>query len=340
MKELMIKADGPLVMPDHLRNFNGTVGTALMKGVGGMFNRIGLKGNRFRMVVSGQEQAVRDENYIDVVIVGAAPDTQRVFYASKYSGNDENSAPSCYSRDGKVPAEDVHQPQSTKCDTCPQNQVGSAMTDGGKKTRAWGYTRRLAVYVVGDDPTRVFALDVKAMGLFGDSNAGQQQYNLNDFAKWCSARGVAPSTLLVRISFDTRESVPKLLFKPVMFITQDLAEIVSNLIDAEATKQTVAVTMKTVDNPVDEAPDTFTAVARPAQAAAPVDTRQAQAPAAVVQTPVRRGRPPAGTAEAPAAPAVAVPAPAAPTARPAPAPVMQEGPEDVELEALLASLGE
>lgn len=342
-KELLIPVgnSGQLAIPEHLRNFNGGVGKSLMEGVGGMFNRIGLKGNRFRMVVSGQEVAVRDENYVDVVIVGAAAGNQRIFYDSKYSGADDNSLPTCYSVDGKTPAENVVLKQSHRCDVCPKNEVGSAMTDNGKKTRACGFFRRLAVWVVGDEPDRVFALDVRAMGLFGDSKPGSNQYSLNDYAKWCSARGIDPSTLVTRISFDTDQSVPKLLFKPAMFITNDLVDIVGHLVDASSTHDIINVNMRTADGEGHDNPaplgDSFQTT--PQRAAAPA----AEPAPTVVQSAPRRGRPPANkTQEAPVVQTAPTPRPVQQAAPVQAAPVIDEAPVvegEQDLADLLKSLG-
>lgn len=337
-RELIIptgSTGGALAIPAHLQGFSG-VGKALMEGIGGGFNRIGLKGNRFRMIVGGQELTVRDENYVDVVIVGAAPGVQRLFYDTKYGSGEDKAPPTCYSRDGKSPADDVARPQASKCDLCPQNQVGSAFTDNGKKTRACSFFRRLVLWVVGDDPDRVFTLDVKAMGLFGDSKPASNQFSLGDYAKWCSARGIDPSTLVTRISFDTDESVPKLLFKPAMFITPDLTDVVATLVTADQTHAAVAVNMRTVDRSAESdnpAPlgDSFSTNA-PAQASKPEPPPVKQART--------RAAPVARVMQAPL-PAESEPAPVVRTAptptRPAP---VVAADDDSDLADLLASLGD
>lgn len=337
-RELIIApGNQQLLVPAHLQGFNSGVGKALMEGVGGAFNRIGLKGNRFRMIVGGQELTVRDENYVDVVIVGAAPGTQRLYYDTKYGNGEEKTPPTCYSRDGKTPSEDVTNKQSSRCDICPQNQVGSAFTDNGKKTRACSFFRRLVVWVVGDDPDRVFTLDVKAMGLFGDSKQATNQFSLSDYAKWCSARGIDPSTLVTRISFDTDESVPKLLFKPAMFITPDLTDIVATLVNADQTHAAAEVSMRTVDRSGE--------VDAPAPLGDSFQTTQRVAtpePAPTV-APARRGRPPSKPVVVPAATATQAPPPEvtrpAPTRSVAPAPVVADS-DDADLADLLASLGD
>src|SRR5690606_26648259 len=71
---------------------------------------------------------------LDIVIVGAAEHTSRSYYVGE--------SLQCYSADGVTP--DVQEPQAPGCRGCPQNQIGSRITNG-RKAKACGYVHRFAV---------------------------------------------------------------------------------------------------------------------------------------------------------------------------------------------------
>lgn len=332
--------NGPAQLPAHLQGQGTGVGTALMAAIGDMRNRISLKGNRFRQVMNGQEIGVWDENYLDVIIVGVVPTVSRLFYKDKFSQTGDNKPPTCYSVDNITPADDVHQKQSDKCATCPQNIKGSRTSEDGFQSRACGFFRRLVIILPGD-PT-LYYIDVKAMGLFGDSQKERNLYNLNDYAKFLNTNGVDASVLVTRLSFDTDESVPKLFFKPARYVEPDEWEDVKTVTDGGQVTEYLVINMKTVDisaevsadqagvdegveeyqeQPVVEtapapAPRQAAPAARPAASPAPRQAAPAQQPAPRQAAPAQRQAAPA-TAPRQAAPAQrqAAPAQAAPAQR-------------------------
>src|SRR5674476_1451959 len=171
--------------PAYLQAYRSSIGKNLVMGGGGR-KRIGLKGNRFRLVVNGQEEGIIDENYLDLIMVGAAPGVSRIYYADAYDPG-VKQPPTCYSKKGDVPEADSHVVQSESCATCPQNEKGSRVTDTGGKVKACGYFKRLAV-VMPSDLTRVFQLDCKSMSIFGDSKSAQNKFSLKDFSKKLETR--------------------------------------------------------------------------------------------------------------------------------------------------------
>jgi len=370
---LAITGNGPMQLPAHLAGTNFGVTTDLLSGMYTGGNRIGLKGSRFRLVVGGVEEGVIQENYLDSIILGAAPAISRVYYADAYKTG-ENQPPTCYSADGIVPNEDVKIKQSDKCMTCPMNAKGSKIQDG-KQYKACGYFRRVVVMLAGDTERRdVFKLDVKSGGLFGDNTANEK--NLNDYIKMIATRGVDAGAVVTRISFDTDSSVPKLLFKPQRFITEEEMAAVSDLVESDEVKNLKTVTMSTLDvsgeeptsgdAPVEEeiapppaqrpAPQRAAAPAAqraPAPAPAPTPAPQrtapqrqatqapAPAPAATQRPATQRPAPTTQRANAPAVESnVAAPQRAAPqrTAPPVQEPEVTEVGTDDELADLLASL--
>lgn len=296
-------------LPAHLQGQGLGVGTALMAAIGDMRNRIGLKGNRFRQIVQGQEVGVFDENYLDVIIVGVVPSLSRLFYKDKYKNSGDNSPPTCYSVDNVTPADDVKQKQNPICGTCQQNVKGSAFTEDGYATKACGYFRRLVVMLPGD--VSLYTLDVKSMGLFGESQKERGLFNLNEYAKFLNNNGVDASVLITRLSFDTEQSVPKLMFKALCYISESEVIDVKQVSEGGQIEEYLLINMKTVDLSGEQVLTDETG-----------DDVEAEQPE-IQQAPVRQA-PPAQTAPttrqaAPTRPATTAPAQTAPARQPAPA---------------------
>jgi hypothetical protein len=312
---MLIQGDGPLALPAHLQGLAGLgVGKSLMAAIGDTRNRIGLKGNRFRQVINGQEVGVWDENYLDVIIVGVVPTLSRIWYEGKYKSGGDNAPPACYSVDNVTPAADVTNPPSTTCAQCPKNIKGSRIGDDGHEGKACSYFRRMAIMLPGDDT--LYYVDVKAMGLFGESNKSLNQFSMNDYAKFLETRGVDASLVITRLSFDTDSSVPKLLFKPYGYIDEYDAQRISAISETNAIQEYLTINMKTVDISKEvSADDTAEDVAEP-EAATP-----APAPVAARPAPQTAPRPAPATTVAPRPTPATRPAQAAPAARPAAKPV-------------------
>jgi hypothetical protein len=332
--ELTFNPSGPANLPAHITGVDLGVTKELMAAMFQGGNRIGLKGSRFRLVVNGKEEGVFDENYLDVIILGAAPAVSRMYYEGTYKQGDQAS-PACYSADGITPAMDVKSKQDDKCMTCPQNVKGSKNVDGNLY-KACGYFRRVVVMLAGDvDERRVFKLEVRAGGLFGDGTSDGKKQNLNDYIKMVGNRGIDVAMLATRISFDTNSSVPKLLFEPNRYISAEELEAVRELVASDEVKNLKEVTMATVDLSHEVAADETPAAEAPQQPAA------AQRPA-----PQQPSRPapqrPQTTAQQPARPDSAPqrPTPAAPTPirKNVPVPAATEVADDAALEDILNGL--
>lgn len=244
-QELMLSSNQPLVIPEHLRGANLGVNTALLATAGMGGNRIGFKANRFRVILNGKEEAVIEDNHLDVIVLGAVGTISRIFYEGAYEA-DTKAAPSCYSADGLAPAEDVKNKQAARCDLCPQNQKGSKVV-GSQKIKACAYFQRLVVMLPGDESGNLYRVDVKAMGLFGDSKPSVNKFNLRDYAKMVANRGVDVASLITRLSFDIDSSVPKLLFAPNRFINDVEYAVVSAKVGSPEVEALLKIDMTTVD---------------------------------------------------------------------------------------------
>lgn len=315
MSELtLFDSNTALVVPDYL-NFEVRPLAREIAPVKGA-DYISLKGNRFRCVVGGQEMDPFDTTYLDVVILGSEASTSRVYYSTKYDPNAEAVPPTCYSVDGKKPADNVANKQAAQCDLCPQNVKGSSITGDGVG-KACSYFRRLAVMIVGDPEGRIWRLDVKSMGLFGPSYTQARKFNLNDYAKAVSRTQFEFQQLITRLSFDSNVSVPKLLFEARNVIDVQTAELVKrNLANYAAVEELYKVEYgsgKPAAVPALEAP---VMTGPPAPQAAP----QAASSVVVMRTPVPSSAPAAPVQTTMPFPSAA-PAPSATIAPSTPAPV-------------------
>lgn len=265
--------EGTANLPAHLFAADGSATAQLLGGLGGEGrNRIGLKGARFRLVHAGQEVAVKDESYLDVVILGANAAVSRTYYAGKYDQT-KKEKPTCFSPDGVAPHKDSVTPQSTKCATCPQNEKGSKIYEDGTKGRACGFSKRLAVTLPGDPDQTVYQLDVKALSIFGDGMPAKRLYTLAEYTKLLASQNFNVTALVTRVSFDTDVSVPKLYFTPqAPIVDASVAANMQKLAKSKETQKLLEVTPDSVDLTGEvDAPEPFAqpATVKPAAVAAP-----------------------------------------------------------------------
>ena len=321
-------------LPAHLTTFNSGLSTDLAIGGAGR-NRLSLKGNRFRLIVAGQEEAVLESTSLEIIIVGASPGVGRIYYEGSYAEG-EKTHPVCYSSNGVEPGPDVTHPQSLKCANCPQNQKGSKITVDNVKTKACTYFKRLAVALTTEvDPEhRIFQLDGKAMTIFGEGQPEQNKFTLTEYANNLKTRGWDPAHLITKLTFDVDSSVPKLYFSPVRMLNEEEAPWVQDLINSEEVKNVVTI------NAITDTSDANSEEAAPA-ADAPVET---VAPKATAKpTPAAQAKPTVVKATAVPPKVVGAPkaAPAATVVKVAPkpaAPVVAETAGDSELDDFLKQL--
>ena len=85
---LVPQQNGQLALPDYLQGSNFGVTENLLQGMFQGGNRIGLRNSRFRLIVGGVEEGIIQENYLDTIILAAAPAVSRVYYQGNFDPND------------------------------------------------------------------------------------------------------------------------------------------------------------------------------------------------------------------------------------------------------------
>jgi hypothetical protein len=194
------------VIPDYLREASDATTKDIAGSSGG--KQISIKGGVWRMVVGGEEVAKNEERAMNIVVISAGKGVSRTFYADKYEEG-KDIKPACWSAEGVVPNEEVPEPQSKTCATCPQNIEGS----GDGKSRACRYSKRLAVTLENDISGNIYRLSVPAKSYFGKADGDKMP--LQAYGKFLSGHGIPITGVVTEARFDTAEAVPVLKFRAV-----------------------------------------------------------------------------------------------------------------------------
>ncbi len=220
-------------------------------GGGGGGKRISIKGGVFRLLSDGKEIASIEDRHLDVVVVNAAANIGRTFYAGAYDP-EKSAAPDCWSADGDKPSPESKNPQSSTCATCPQNMKGSGSAD----SRACKFSQRLAVVLESDMDGDVLQLQVPAASLFGQAEG--ENMPLKAYANWLGAQSISPEMVVTRMKFDTKAQSPKLFFRPTRWLDEEEHDIVVAKGATEDAKKAVTMTVAKTDKaataPILEAP--------------------------------------------------------------------------------------
>lgn len=229
----------PLVNSDLFKSLMES--TNNLAGSGGGMPRISIRGMRFRQVIGGEQVQIRKEDYLDVVILEAAP-VSRTYYGTKY--DPENPAPpTCWSADDRTPSPDVpdDQKQASACNSCPMNIKGSGQGGG----RACRFGQRIAVAVDGDMDT-VYQMQLPGASIFGAAENGQMP--MQAYAKLLSAHKTPHIAVVTRMSFDENSETPKLFFKPERPLDEAELQAAVKLREHPDVERALTLTVAQADN--------------------------------------------------------------------------------------------
>ena len=177
------------------------------------------RGDDVELVVKpGTEDDPEPASRLQLVILRSNKGVARTYYEDAYvEGSDD--PPTCYSNDGVRPEADSEDRQSKMCATCPNAQWGSRMTESGKKGKACGEVKRLAVAPAGqlNDPMllRVPPTSLKTWDKYVDT---------------LLKRGINPTQVITGISFDPAFSHQVMVFKPAGFVTDEMVPALSEVL--------------------------------------------------------------------------------------------------------------
>lgn len=223
--------------------------TRAVAGVGGgNSKRISIKGGVFRKVVGGKEIGTIEDRHMNVIFARMSPNPARQFYTGRYVEG-ERAAPICWSTDSKTPDADVESPQARTCDTCPQSVKGSGQGGQGTACRlSW----RTAV-VLPDDPSGdVMQLVLPATSSFGKEENGKWPFR--PYMQMLANHNISGSSVITKMSFDTKSPVPRVLFSPVAAVTEDVLNIINEQGQTLSAENAIKLTVFKTDSSADAAP--------------------------------------------------------------------------------------
>lgn len=185
---------------------------------GAVYPTLSIKGKRFAISRDGVKTVLMKPGEEDEVaqsigvVIQRANMHSKVFYAKRFTeGESDGQLPTCYSLDGVAPSAGSAEPQAKKCQLCPHNVFGSAVTEDGSagKGKACSDSARLAISTPDklEDPMllRVPPASLK---------------NLRDAVKTINLRKVPYNAVVMKIGFDHEAASPKLTFKPVGLVDE------------------------------------------------------------------------------------------------------------------------
>jgi len=223
-------------LPDYLKDVKLDDATKALVGNGGS-KRISLRGGKFRMVVNGEEILTSNNDALNVVIVEAARDVSRTFYAGAYNPKADATPPDCWSNNGVSPDASIEQPQHHNCAECPQNIKGSASGGG----RACRHFRRLAVVLADDVGGDIYQLTLASKSIFGKGDLTHMPFE--QYAKYVGSQGYNLNTLSTEMRFDTDSDTAKLFFKPLKFLSKEQWEVAKRQGETPAAKKAIEMSV-------------------------------------------------------------------------------------------------
>jgi hypothetical protein len=195
------------------------LGAQIASGMGG-YNRIATNTNgTFKRIVNGEQvgKAIRGE--FNAIIFAMLDKPSRSFYASDYDPDAKGSAPDCFSNLGDKPEASVTNRQSPNCASCPKNIDGSGKNGKGKACR---FSRKVALFLDGDESGDVYQFNIPAKSLFGKSTG-----NTLPFEQYCRhlvSNQAAPDRVVTTVAYNLDAETMELTFTADRFI--DLEELV------------------------------------------------------------------------------------------------------------------
>jgi len=155
---------------------------------------------------------------VEVVVLKANVGVAKTYYKKTYEEGDKEQ-PDCYSKDGIAPAADARDRQAKKCATCPHNQWGSRITEGGAKAKKCSDNKRLAVAPVGqlNDPMllRVPPTSLKSW---------------DNYTRSLQKRGLTPTMVITKVGFDHSVAHQLLTFKAVNYVPEEHFDVLGEVL--------------------------------------------------------------------------------------------------------------
>lgn len=233
--------------------------------------RISIDGGVFRKYVGGKEVAAIEDRHMLLVFVKMSHNPSRTYYRDAYKKGVKVS-PACWSNDAKTPDPAVKNPPAKSCESCPFSVKGSGQGGTGTACRlSW----RTAVVIPGDPGGDVMQLVLPATSCFGNEEGGKWPFRA--YVQMLANNNISASRVVTKAQFDTKASVPRLLFSPIGAVEADDVAVIARQAQSEAAAKAVTLTVYQTDGgeevaaPAQPAPYEFAPVEVEAEVAAPAE---------------------------------------------------------------------
>ncbi len=211
---------------------------------------------------------------MQLVLVKANRHVSKTFYRDGYTDG-ATEAPNCWSFDGVAPDSAVPQPVCQSCAACPNNQIGSRISESGSKVKACPDIKRVAVMDPKSGTTMLLRLPYTSMK------------SLAKFAGELSKQvpPVGYNEIVTELAFDMTKAHPEITFKPVRWLTEDESAAVAEAL-ADPNIEAILGGSPGEFQPAEPAPSAITSALGPrpgaaapaAEAAAEEDAGEEEAP--------------------------------------------------------------
>lgn len=211
------------------------MGTQIASGMGG-YNRIATNTNgTFKRIVNGEQvgKAIRGE--FNAVILAMLDKPSRSFYGKDYDPDAKGTAPDCFSNLGDKPEASASDRQAANCASCPKNIDGSGKNGKGKACR---FSRKVALFLDGDESGDVYQFNIPAKSLFGKATG-----NTLPFEQYCRhlvSNNAAPDRVVTTIAYNLDAETMELNFTADRFINLDELERVTEAQENPATTRLIS----------------------------------------------------------------------------------------------------
>lgn len=208
------------------------MGAQIASSMGG-YNRIATNTNgTFKRIVNGEQvgKAIRGE--FNAIILAMLEKPSRSYYEKDYDPDAKGTAPDCFSNLGDKPEASAANRQASNCASCPKNIDGSGKNGKGKACR---FSRKVALFLDGDESGDVYQFNIPAKSLFGKGTG-----NTLPFEQYCRhlvSNGAAPDRVVTTVAYNLDAETMELNFTADRFITpEELARVTEAQENAATTR--------------------------------------------------------------------------------------------------------
>lgn len=299
----------PGARPTHLAPVVGTSDiTDLTAGVTASYPVLRMKGKVWSISSNGNTKALVDPNTgyalpaVRLVMVKANGHVSKTFYKAGYSEGD-SAPPDCWSFDGVKPDASVPAACANTCAACPNNRLGSRISDSGSRVKACPDVKRIAVMEPTSGTLMLLRLPYTSM-----KSLSKYAVDLSNMQP-----AVGYNEIVTEMAFDMSKAHPEVVFKAARWLTPQETEAVTEALASPLLQDILGGSEVEYAEPAQAPASTAGLGARPTPVAATFDVEEeeeAPVPPAPKPKPTTRRNPPAPQ-QAP------VQAPAQPAAQPA-----------------------